>query len=139
MKKQRTTTIQHFFSLPYLSIENVPVSSSPHGDIVEADLSELENLAAQAIIKARVPLRGKEIKVFRKLLGYSFEKFASEIGLTSGSIFKWERDLEERLHPINEIAVRAYLAEKFDVDIPGKYSELLGNQKKAAPLVVKIR
>ena len=136
MTKQRTRTIEKYF-FDYLSIENVPVKGSEHGDIIDMDHRELEDMAIKAIIRERAPLRGHEIKLFRKLLGYSLEKFASEIGLTSGSIFKWERDLEERLHPINEVAVRAYLAEKFNVDLPGKYSQLIG-KKETSPIVIRV-
>lgn len=135
MSKQRTETIQILFD--YLYIENVPIKESEHGDIIDMNYPELEKMAIKAIIRERAPLRGHEVKLFRKLLHFSFEKFASEIGLTSGSIFKWEKNLEERLHPINEVAVRAYLAEKFDVPMPGKYSELIG-KKEMGPIVIKL-
>ena len=138
MKKKRTCTINNFFGLDYLSIENVPVYDSEFGDIVDMKHTDLENLAIKALIKGKAPLKGKEIKLFRKLLGYSLEKFASEIGLTSGSILKWEKAMDERLHPINEVAVRAYLAEKFDVNLPGKYSELLGSNNKHHPVVARV-
>jgi len=55
------------------------------------------------------------------------EKFAAKLDLTSGAIFKWERAEKERLHSTNEIVVRAFAAEFFDVEIPGKYSSYWEN------------
>jgi DNA-binding transcriptional regulator YiaG len=113
------------------------VRASAHGDVIDIDVGILELMAAKAVLKAGVPLRGREVRVLRKILGFSLERFAAEIKLTSGSIFKWEHKPEDRLHPINEIAVRAYLAEKFGVKISGKYSVLLGLPGPAKTLVLK--
>jgi transcriptional regulator with XRE-family HTH domain len=89
------------------------------------------------LIKARVPLRGKEVKMLRKVLGFSLERFAAEIKLTSGSTFKWENKADERLHPINEFAVRALFAEKLGLEVSGKYSELIATPDKAKEIVLK--
>ena len=129
-------TLKNYRGFEYITVI-VPVRPSKHGDVVDVKPSFVENIVASAMVKNRVPLRGKEVKFLRKTLGLSLERFAAEIGLTSGAIFKWEKIETERLHPINEIAVRSYMAEKFKVDLPGTYSELLGKQEQAEPFTLK--
>lgn len=112
--------------LEYIRFLNVPLKDSKHGPVIDLPPHFLDNLAAVAVIKERIPLRGKEVKFLRKTLGLSLEKFANQLGLTSGAVFRWEQDLEQRLLPINEIAVRTFVAEKLNIEIAGKFSELLG-------------
>jgi transcriptional regulator with XRE-family HTH domain len=64
------------------------------------------------------------------------DKFAKELGLTAVSVMKWERAKSKRLTPINEVAVRSLAAEKLGVDLPGKFSALLGKPKIPKKLVV---
>lgn len=134
---KKTTTLDQFLGLNYVSVVNVPIKASSYGDVIDVDVEILEQMAAKAIIKARIPLRGKEVNVLRRVLGLSLERFAAQLGLTSGSIFKWEKKPNERLHPMNEVAVRAFFAEKFKVSLPGKYSELLGTKDRTEELVLK--
>lgn len=134
--KKKFETLKNFRGFAYITVI-VPVTSSEHGDIINVKPGDLEQFVAAAIIEHRVPLRGKEVRFLRKSLDLSLERFASEIGLTSGSILKWEKAESERLHPINEVAARAYLAKELKVDLPGKYSELLGKEEEAAPFTLK--
>ena len=64
----------------------------------------------------------------RKALGLSLEKFANKLGLTSGSVFHWEKAEDQRLTPVNEVAVRSLAAEELDLEISGKFSALLGDK-----------
>ena len=123
--------------LDYILFKNVPMRQSEYGPIIDLAPGVLEKLAAQAIIEHRIPIRGKEVKFLRKTLGFSMEKFASKLELTSGAVFKWEKDPDERLHPTNEIVVRAFVAEALGVEIAGKYSVLLGKSEQPEELILK--
>jgi hypothetical protein len=115
--------------LEYIIFKDVPMKSSPHGEVIDTDIHILELMAAKAIIELRVPIRGKELSFLRKVMGLSYEKFAGPLGLSAATVMHWEKAKEDRLHEINEVAVRAYLAELLDLKIDGKFSSLLGNKK----------
>jgi DNA-binding transcriptional regulator YiaG len=127
--KKWTEDLQGIIELDYITFQGVPMIETKAGNAINLPAGALERLAARAVINSRVPIRGIEVKFLRKTLGLSLEKFANKIGLTSGAVFKWEKDTNERLHPMNEIVVRVFFAEQFGIDIPGKYSELLGNER----------
>lgn len=127
MKKWKEN-ISGLVSLEYIHFINVPMKDSKHGPVIDLMPDKLEKLAAIAVIKNRIPLRGKETKFLRKALGLSLERFANKLGLTSGSVFHWEKAEQERLTPINEAAVRTLLAEELGIEIPGKFSLLLGDK-----------
>jgi hypothetical protein len=128
MKKWKEN-LEGLVSLEYIRFLNVPLVESKHGPVINLPPHYLENLAAAAVIKERIPIRGKEVKFLRKTIGLSLEKFANQLGLTSGAIFRWEQESETRLLSINEVAVRTFVAEKLGIDIPGKFSELLGTKE----------
>ena len=115
----------------------MPIRASEHGDIIDVKPVIIETQVAKAMIEHKVPLRGKEVKFIRKVLGLSLEKFASKIDFTSGSIFKWEKAETERLQKVNEIICRAYFAEALGVEISGRFSELVGTQTEAEHITLK--
>jgi DNA-binding transcriptional regulator YiaG len=96
------------------------------GPVIDLESGQLERLAAIAVIRERVPLCGKEVKFLRKVLGLSLEKFSAKLGLSSGTVFHWEKAARERLAPVNEAALRTLMAEELEVDLPAKFSLLLG-------------
>src|SRR5690606_31400090 len=98
-----------------------------HGPVIDLPGGALDRLAAIAVLTGKIPLRGMEVRFLRKVLGLSLEKFASQLGLSSGTVFHWEKAEEARLAPVNEIAVRIFVAEKLEVPILAKFSDLLGS------------
>jgi DNA-binding transcriptional regulator YiaG len=129
--------IHGLLGLDYLHFENVPMFDSEHGPIIDVAPGVLEKLAAHAIIQERIPIRGIELKFLRKTVGLSMERFASQLGLTSGAVFKWEHQPKERLHPTNEAVVRAFFAENLNIEISGKLSLLIGVQHTPKNLTLK--
>lgn len=127
MKKWKEN-LSGLVNLEYIHFVGVPMKESSHGPIIDLKPNTLERLASIAIIKNRIPLRGKETQFLRKSLSLSLEKFANKLGLTSGSVFHWEKNKNERLTPINEAAVRSLVAEELGIEIPGKFSLLLGDK-----------
>lgn len=114
--------------LEYIHFKNVPMKESKHGPVIDLDPSILEKLAAMAILKEKIPLRGLEVHFLRKVIGLSMEKFACRLGLSSGTIFHWEKNELDRLSTVNELAVRSFAAEELGVEISGKFSELIGDK-----------
>lgn len=125
MKKWKEN-FDNLVALEYIRFLNVPMKSSKHGPLIDLPPHTLDQLAAIAVIKERIPLRGKEVKFLRKVIGLSLEKFAGKMGLSSGTVFHWEKSEENRLAPVNEAAVRSFIAEELKIDISGKFSQLLG-------------
>ncbi|NOT77589.1 MAG: hypothetical protein HOP07_01150 [Bacteriovoracaceae bacterium] len=114
--------------LEYIHFKNVPMKESKHGPVIDLDPALLEKLAAIAILREKIPLRGIEVHFLRKVIGLSMEKFARKLGLSSGTIFHWEKNEFVRLSIVNELAVRSFTAEALDIEISGKFSELLGDK-----------
>jgi DNA-binding transcriptional regulator YiaG len=127
MKKWKEN-LSGLVSLNYIHFLNVPMKESKHGAVIDLDPQVLETLAAKAVISHRIPLRGQEVKFLRKVLGLSLEKFANKLGLTSASIFHWEKAEDQRLSPINEAAVRSFVGEELGVELSGKFSLLVGDK-----------
>jgi DNA-binding transcriptional regulator YiaG len=122
--------------LDYIVFKGVPMRESKFGDVIDFNPGLLEKIAAEAVISHRVPLRGLEVRFLRKTSGLTLDAFAKSLDLTAAAVRKWELKEKERLHPINEAAVRAFFAEKLGVEFPGKLSELVGRDK-AGELVLK--
>lgn len=123
--------------LDYIVFKNVPMRESKWGDVIELNAGIMEKLAAEAIISMRIPLRGREIKFLRKTLGLTLEKFANAIDISDSTVFKWEAKPNERLHQINEVAVRSFFAEELGVKMQGKFSKLVGTKDSPSELVLK--
>jgi DNA-binding transcriptional regulator YiaG len=104
------------------------MKESQHGPVIDLDPSVLERLAAMAVLKEKIPLRGIEVHFLRKVIGLSMEKFAGRLGLSSGTIFHWEKNELERLSTVNELAVRSFVAEELGIEISGKFSDLIGDK-----------
>jgi DNA-binding transcriptional regulator YiaG len=135
----KTMTLKGMGGLHYVEVRQVPYMMSPRkdvGKVIQPDLGEIEKRVASEIIRQQVPLRGQEVNFLRKALGLSMEKFAVSIGLTAASVLKWERTRNKRLAPINEAAVRSLVAEKLGIDIPGKFSSLVGAKESPRKLTV---
>ena len=101
-----------------------------------AKLGEIERLVAAEILIQHVPLRGREVEFLRKTLDLSMERFAAKLGLTSGTILRWEREKERRLSQINEYAVRGFVAEALALLTSIKFSDLSETTKTPAKLIV---
>ncbi len=137
MKNRWKEDLKGLVGLNYIVFKNVPMKKSDHGPIIDLEPGTLEKLAAKAIIEKRIGFRGKEIKFLRKALGLSLEKFAGKLGITSGAVFKWEQKPDERLHPMNEVAVRSFVAEQLGIELSGQFSQLLGNDTEPKELVLQ--
>ncbi len=135
--KRWKETLNGIGGIPYIQFKNVPMRESKFGPVIEINETLLEELAARALIEHRVPLRGLEVKFLRKTLHLSMDAFSEKFGLTSGAIFKWEQKPKERLHPINEIAVRSFVADTLGMDISGRYSEMLSHEETPKEIILK--
>ena len=120
-----TRILKAFGGLEYVTIKNVPVrKSKKYGDILDCDMGKLEKNVAKELIKRKIPLRGAEVKYLRKVNGLSMGKLGAILGLSSTAIMKWEKRDEERLSPINEVALRVFFSELMKVGGKIKFSDL---------------
>lgn len=124
--------------LDYVYLKNVPVCKTAHGEAIDADLSAIEKDIAREIVCKGIPLRGAEVQFLRKSLALSMEKFGKLLGISAPAILKWERARTKRLEPINEVAVRALMAERLDIEIKGRFTVLKGNSETPAKLFLKV-
>ena len=124
----KTKVVKGYYGLEYVTVI-LPLSPSKHGDVIAVDVGKVEKSVARLLIEKGVPLRGLEIKFLRKALGLSLERFGAELGISAPAVLKWEKlKAEVRLEPMNEVAVRALLAEKLGVKLSGKFSVLRGEE-----------
>jgi DNA-binding transcriptional regulator YiaG len=112
--------------LDYVYLKYVPVKKTRHGEVLDADPAVIEREIATEIVRQGIPIRGAEVKFLRKSLGLSMERFGMLLGLSPPAILKWEREPQKRLHPTNEVAVRALMAEKLNIVLEGKFTVLKG-------------
>jgi DNA-binding transcriptional regulator YiaG len=126
--KRRFQEFTGLVPLEYVRFINVPVKKTKSGDVIALPPHVLEELAAKAVIKERIPLRGREVRFLRKTLGLSLEKFAAKLGLSAGTVLHWERAEDSQLSSMNEAGVRAFVAEELGVELEGKLSALIGGK-----------
>ena len=124
--------------LDYVYLKNVPVRDTTRGQVLAIDLSIVEVEIAKEIVRKGIPIRGAEVQFLRKSLGLSMEKFAKLLGLSAPAILKWERARTKRLAPINEVAVRALMAEQLDIELEGRFTILKGNPDTPSRLCLKV-
>lgn len=111
-------TIKNFWGFEYITVKDVPVEKTPHGEGISAEvLGKLEKAIALQIVTRRVPIRGKELTFVRKAFGLSARALAEMLSISHVALLKWERAEKTRLDHINEIAVRAVLAKFMHLDL----------------------
>ena len=135
----RNRTIRYTIcGLDYVYLENIPVRQTKHGEVLDVDLEVIEREIASEIVGQGIPIRGAEVKFLRKSLGLSMERFGTLLGLSPPAILKWERDSKKRLHPTNEVAVRALMAEQLNIILEGKFTVLKGKAVNPGRLTLRI-
>jgi hypothetical protein len=124
--------------LDYVYLKNVPTRQTTHGEILDVDIAAIELEIAGEIVRQGIPIKGAEVQFLRKSLGLSLEKFGKLLGLSAPAVLKWERARTKRLAPINEVAVRALMAEKLDIELQGRFTTLKGNSETPSRLYLKV-
>jgi DNA-binding transcriptional regulator YiaG len=124
--------------LDYVYLKNVTIRQTSHGDVLVGDLPFIEREIAREIVRQGVPIRGAEVQFLRKTLALSMEKFGKLLGLSAPAILKWERARMKRLAPVNEVAVRALMAEQLGIELKGMFTVLKGNVATPARLLLHV-
>ena len=124
--------------LDYVYLKNVPTRQTTHGEILDIDIAAIELEIAGEIVRQGIPIKGAEVQFLRKSLGLSLEKFGKLLELSAPAVLKWERARTKRLAPINEVAVRALMAEKLDIELQGRFTTLKGNSETPSRLYLKV-
>lgn len=110
---------------------------SKSGGVIDISEDRLIKLVACRLVQSRVPFRGKELKLLRQATGLSLNRFAQKLGITYGAVFAWEKGSRTRLLLVNEIAVRLLCASEFGIELPGRFTELIGEENHQ-PVEVKV-
>jgi DNA-binding transcriptional regulator YiaG len=122
--------------LSYVYVD-VPIGVDPAGnDYIDVPVEVLEKSIASALIEARVPLRGREIKFLRKALAMNRNDWAKLLDVTASAILTWEKDQDKRLSRINEMAIRSLCSEQLGLHLKGDLSNLIGNDLPPEKLLV---
>ena len=126
---KKTRSIKKFANLEYLTIVNVPVRRTSHGEVYDISLGELERVAAIEILENQFPIHGQEVKLFRSVMRLSLAAFGNELGYKDTTILNWEKNLEKRLSLANEMAVRVLVGEFLGVPLVASVSALRGRDR----------
>ncbi len=124
--------------LDYVYLENVRVRQTKHGEVLDTDPAVIEREIAIEIVRQGIPIRGAEVRFLRKSLGLSMDIFGALLDLSAPAILKWERNAKRRLHPTNEVAVRALMAEQLNIELEGKFTVLKGKATNPARLTLRV-
>lgn len=137
-KKEVVKTVKGVGNLNYPEVHGVPMLiDDEYGESIHAQvLGEVEHQVAAEIISRKLPIRGAEIIFLRKSLGLSRLEFAKGLSLSDVAVLKWERTADKRLAPINEVAVRAYFAQRFKIKLAGTFDALIGDESTPKKLVI---
>lgn len=118
----------------------VPVARADDGtEYIDLPTNVIERAIATKLIEARVPVRGAEVAFLRKALGLTLKAWGQQFGLSAAGVQKWEKARTKRLAPVNEAAVRAYCAERLEVQLEGTWSDLVAGDKVPKRLSLKIK
>jgi hypothetical protein len=122
----KKAVMKQFGGLEWLTIVGIPVTKTKFGEGIEAKLlKKIENTVSAFIVRKLVPIRGVEVEYLRKTFGYSLGRMGAELGFSPTAILKWERAKGKRLEKVNEVAVRAWAADKLKIEISGRLSKLV--------------
>jgi DNA-binding transcriptional regulator YiaG len=118
-------TIKNYAGLEYVYLKTNKSSISIK-DALDIDLK-----IALEIVKAR-PLRGKEILFLRKQLKASCANISLMLNGTfdASTISKWEKKDITRLSPSNEMFMRVFFAEKFNINVKATSKDLVPEENK---------
>lgn len=132
----KATTYQ-FAGLEYIRVSNIPLKRREAGTVIAMDLFDIERLVATEIVRRRFPIRGIEVKFFRKHLGLSLKKFGGIFHVSDVAVLKWEKKPESSLEFSSEIAMRAFMAEQLGIPFVGALSALeTGAETPKRPVIV---
>lgn len=127
----KTTTLQGWGSLKYVTITQVPIRhSAKHGDIIAISPFEIERLVAIALIEKRVPICGRELKLLKSAIGISFADIASRIGVSKNSLVTWCKKEDQRLSVVHEIAMRVLASEILGVKLEATLDDLVADSEE---------
>ncbi|MBT4793199.1 MAG: helix-turn-helix transcriptional regulator [Halobacteriovoraceae bacterium] len=118
--------LENFQGLEYVTVLDIPTKKIGSHEVLAIDHGDIEKAVAKEILKLGIRFRGKEVRFLRKVLGLSLEKFAAKIHLTSGAIQRWEKKENESISPVNEIVLRAFFCDQFQIPMPLHFSEFVG-------------
>lgn len=118
--------LENFQGLEYVTVLDIPTTIKGGHEVLAIDLGDIEKTVAKEILKLGIRFRGKEVKFLRKVLGLSLEKIAAKIHLTSGAIQRWEKKENESISPVNEIVLRAFFSDQFEIPMPLHFNEFIG-------------
>ena len=117
----------------------VPVKRTADGtEYIDLPMNVIERAIAIKLIEERVPIRGAEVRFLRAALGITLREWAKLFGFSAAGVNKWEKTRTKRLAPVNEAAIRALCAERLDVGIEGKWSDLVATAKVPKRLSLRI-
>lgn len=115
----------------YLGLEYVTVFIRPdrvsdvHGPVVAAErFRKIDRIVASQLLVQPRPIRGKELKAIRKLLGLGVREFADQIGVSHPTVLNWEKAKSKRLDRASEAFVRVFFSEKLGVDLKASIEAL---------------
>ena len=113
--------INPYMGFEYITvkIDNFPIEAQ---GLFKADLKIVEE-----ILKNH-PIRGKELNFIRKHSGLSLAKLSAKMNsiIDGSTLSKWEAKKEERLSIQNELLIRSYFSEMFDIKNHLKFTNLIG-------------
>ena len=137
MSASRKRVLRGFGGLPYVTVEGIPIRKTKFGDVIDLPPNAIGRAVATALVVEGIPLRGREVHFLRKILGLSMGRFGAKFDLSGTAIMKWEKDPEKRLPPVNEVAVRALVAEELKIKCRGWFSDLRDERETPGKLRVR--
>jgi DNA-binding transcriptional regulator YiaG len=123
MEKKTETFTYEGFGFPVVLV-NCPMKKILGEWVIDINISALQRVVFEEVIRTPYPLSGKEIKFMRKFLGMSTTELGKKLGLSHVTIIKWEKK-ESQIGPSQETYLRLFFYECFkDRDLLSLYKEI---------------
>lgn len=120
----KTTTLQSYGGLTYITLFDVPVKETRFGDAIDLPPRELDKIVSTHLILEKVPIRGIEFRILKSALDLSNEAIASKIGVSRNTVLKWGKEIEKRIPYSYEMLLRLLVAEHLQVSIGATLDDL---------------
>ncbi len=104
--KEKRTIIYEGLGFP-ITLVDVPIEISGGEEILDIDLSKLQERVFRYLIYKPAPLTGKQLRFIRKFLEMSTTEFGKKFGVTHPTVLKWEKE-KSPIDPTAEFCIRLF-------------------------------
>jgi DNA-binding transcriptional regulator YiaG len=128
--------LKNYLGLEYVTLHIRPDRvSAEYGPVVSAErFQSIDKKIVAILVASPRPIRGKELRVIRKVIGLGVREFALAIGVSHPTVMNWEKAEDSRLDRAEEAFVRVFFSQRLGVKLEAKIEVLAPEEPIESPL-----